>query len=332
MAKKSTQSKTPEPEPTPAPTTIAREPAPSAAPSALEAEAQAETPETPDDPAAQQAGIESFLEDEADDLDPVVEAEPPEGQTPAEPVPAETPPAEAPPVVAEAPPAEPKPGEVPAAPAPVEAKPEPSPPLPAPAAAPAEPPTPAPTMEQIRESYQKNRSDMEANVATTVYNLSEDQVQRLDDGDAALIPELMAKVYMDAVTGAVAHMITHLPNMMESVLTGRDGAKVLEDQFYTSNPNINRVEHAETVSRFGLAYRNLYPNAPAEDFIRDVGAQVMVALQISPSGQPAPEPPAPRTPPFQPAAAGGGKGAAPSPTNPFEVLSDEMAAEDLDLD
>ena len=330
MAKKSTQSKTPAPEspeppePTPAIASV------TAAPTL--AETSAETPpEASDDAAIQQQGIDSFLEEEADDLDPEVEEVPPEGQEPPEPVSPETPPAKAPPVVVATPPAVPKPGEAPVVPAPVVVQPE-QPPPPAPTVAPVEPPpTPAPTMEQIRETYQSNRSEMEANVASTVYNLSEDQVQRLDDGDAALIPELMAKVYMDAVTGAVAHMITHLPNMMESVLTGRDGAKVLEDQFYTSNPNIDRVQHAETVSRFGVAYRHLYPNAPAEEFIRDVGAQVMVALQIAPSGQPAPEPIVAKTPPFQPAAAGGGKGAAPPSTNPFEALAEEMDVDDLDL-
>lgn len=301
-------------------------------------------PEVVDEAAAeatvQQQGLKDFLEDEADDLDEEVvpiKEEPPKGQKPAEKVVEEAPPAEVPPAVAETPPAEPKPEEPPTPPAPVEAAPA-QPPPEAPPAVPAEQPpepvAPAPTMEQIRETYQKNRSEMEANVASTVYNLSEDQVQRLDDGDAALIPELMAKVYMDAVTGAVAHMITHLPSMMESVLTGRDDTKVLEDQFYTANPHIDRAQHAETVSRFGLAYRHLYPNAPAEDFIRDVGAQVMVALKIPPGdgGQPVLEPPAPKTPAFQPAKGGSPGGAAPPPANPFEVLSDEMASEELDVD
>lgn len=296
-------------------------------------------PEVVDEAAAQKQGLDDFLEDEADDLDEGVtptEEEPPKGQKPAEKVVEEAPPVEAPPAVVETPPAELKPEEPPAPPTPVEAAPE-QPPSPAPPTAPAEQPpelAPTPTMEQIRETYQKNRSEMEANVASTVYNLSEDQVQRLDDGDAALIPELMAKVYMDAVTGAVAHMITHLPNMMESVLTGRDDTKVLEDQFYTANPHIDRAQHAETVNRFGLAYRHLYPNAPAEDFIRDVGAQVMVALKIPPGdgGQPTPEPPAPKTPAFQPAKGGSPGGTAPPPANPFEVLSDEMALEELDVD
>lgn len=296
--------------------------------------------ETVAEAAAQKQGLDDFLKDEADDLDEEVvpvEEKPPEGQKPTEKVVEETPPAEAPPAVAETPPAEPKPGEAPPPPTPVEAKPEqppPTAPSAVPAAQPPDPVAPAPTMEQIRETYQKNRGEMEANVASTVYNLSEDQVQRLDDGDAALIPELMAKVYMDAVTGAVAHMITHLPSMMESVLVGRDDTKVLEDQFYTSNPHIDRAQHAETVGRFGLAYRHLYPNAPAEDFIRDVGAQVMVALKIPPGdgGQPALDVPAPKTPAFQPAKSGSPGGTAPPPANPFEVLAEEMSIEDLDLD
>ena len=298
----------------------------------------ADTPPETADGAAKPQSFDEFLTDEGDDLDMpegvVPPPSPPEGQEP--PKGTEPPkPEEAPPKEPEVPPAEPKPAEAAPTPTPVAPAPEQPPPV-VPAAAPVEqPPAPTLTMEEVRENYQKTRVDMEASVATTVYNLSEEQVQRLDDGDSQLIPELMAKVYLDAVTGAVAHIITHLPTMIESHMNGRSKDAELEDKFYAFWPTINRDEHRETVQRFGLAYRQLYPDAPLDQFIRDVGAQVIVANKIPPVEAPAgdaPPPAEPVVPAFQPARPGGGGGAPAAPVNVFDALATEMATEELDID
>ena len=319
----------------------------------VKTEAGAEVPEgdATGDAAGEKTAVEqtmdAFLKDEADDLDldPAVKAveevkedTPPEGPEPEKKAEEEPKPVEAPPEVAPTPPAEPKKEEAPPTPAPVEVKPAPTPPT-APVAAPAEPtPEPVPAapamdMDEVRKNYQENRQQMVDMVATSVYNLSEEQVQRLDDGDTKVISEIAARVYMDAVTGATAHMITHLPQMVHDVLAGRDKTDILEKQFYDSNPALDKAKHGETVSRFGVAYRSLFPQASSADFIRDVGAQTMVALQINPPGNsgtpPTVVPEAPKVPAFQPASAGGGKGAAPAPSNPFEVLAEEMNLEEL---
>ena len=296
----------------------------------------------PDEAAAQQQGLDDFLKDEGDDLD---EKTPPEGQEPKEEVKEPSKPAEVPPAVAPSPPAEPKPAEAAPEPTPVEVKPEPTPPT-TPPAAPVEPtpetpsavvpPTPAVDMEQIRKTYRENRDTLEKQVASEVYNFSEEQVEQFDSGDLSVVSNLAAKVYMDAVTGSVAHVLTFLPQLVESVLAGRDIDQTNEKQFYDANPHLDKAKHGETVGKFGMAYRSLFPNASSEEFIRDVGAQTMVALRITPAGNsgtpPSEEPEAPKVPAFQPASAGGGKGAAPAPTNVFEVLADEMAAEELDMD
>lgn len=328
--------------------TPAEETPPEATPPEVEAEAKAPEGTASDDAAGDKTAVdqtmEAFLKDEADDLDldpavKAVEETPSEGPEPEKKAEAEPKPEEAPPEVAPSPPAEPKVEEVPPTPAPVEVKPEPTPPV-APVAAPAEPapePAPALDMDAVRKNYQDNRQQMVDMVATEVYNLSEEQVQRLDDGDTKVISEISAKVYMDAVTASVGHMITHLPQMMHDILAGRDKTDILEKQFYDANPALDKASHGETVSKFGMAYRTLFPQASSADFIRDVGAQVMVAMQINPpgnSGTPtAVAPEAPKVPAFQPASAGGGKGAAPSPQNVFEVLSNAMdPAGELDAD
>lgn len=315
-------------------------------------------PEGTPEKLAVESDMEAFLADEADDLDAdatpaeaKTEETPPEGPTPKEEAKEETPKVEATPEAAAAPPpAEPKPGEVPPTATPPEVVvPAPTPPA-APVAAPAEPapPSPAlpaeptpPTMDEVRATYQENRKALEKQIAENVYNLTEDQVQRLDDGDASVIPEFGARVYMDAVTGSVAHMITYLPQMIQEVLAGRDAHQEWTDKFYTANPALDKAAHGAVVDRLGASYRGMYPQATPDEFIRDVGAQAMVALKVLPgNGQGALAPvvpvvaPVPKVPPFSPASAGGGGGAAaPGSLNPFEALSEAMdPAEELNVD
>jgi len=318
-------------------------------------ETQEAVPEGTVEKLAVESDMDAFLADEADDLDADAtpaeaksEETPPEGPTPEEKAEEETPKVEATPEAAPAPPpAEPKPTEVPPAAAPpAEAVPAPTPPA-APVAAPAEPapPSPAlpaeptpPTMDEVRATYQENRKALETQIATNVYNLSEEQVQRLDDGDATIIPELAARVYMDAVTGSVAHMITYLPQMIQEVLAGRDAHQEWTDKFYTANPSLDKAAHGAVVDRLGASYRSMYPQASPEEFIRDVGAQAMVAMKVLPgNGQDAPTPvvqaPVPKTPPFSPASAGGGGApAASGPQNPFDALAESMESEELNVD
>lgn len=284
--------------------------------------------------------MDELLADEADDLDlDIDEPEtPPKGQEP--PTEGKEPPAEAPLSEASPPPVEPAPVEPTV---PVEAPPPEQAPPPAPeeAAPAAEPEGPAPTMEDLRTQYQANRGELEKIVATQHYNLNEEQVTRMDDGDPTVISEMMAKVYMDAVTGSVAHMITHLPHMMESMITSRDSNATHEKAFFDAWPQLNAASHSETIGKFGQAYRQVNPTASAADFIRDVGASTLVALGIPPTaiGAETPAqggnggiPSEPQPKPFVPGGTGRGGAAPLDQLGPYEALAEEMAFEELDLD
>ena len=105
----------------------------------------------------------------------------------------------------------------------------------------------------------------------------------MDEGDSTVISQLMAKVYMDAVTGSVAHMLTRLPGLVEQTLQSREQSGQLEQRFYNAWPALDAQKHYADVERFGRVYRQLNPTATPDDFIRDVGAQLMVALKLSPT-------------------------------------------------
>ena len=298
-------------------------------------------------------GISLLLdEDDADDLDldeeAEVEASPPEGredeELPAEETPAEEPaPAEAAPT-GETPPAEtpaPTPGEtLPAetpTPAPEQTPPAETPPEPEPVVEPAQPVL---TPEQQTEAYNTWRTGVEDVLAKERYGISEEEADALD-----LSPEMalahsksQARVYMDAVTGAIGHITQQMPALLEAALLARDNEGKAKDAFFAAWPKLSMTDHGETIIRLGKNYRTLNPTADAATFIREVGAQSMVALRISADAAPAapaeeesdPAPSAPFTP-----AGGGTPSGGPAPKeNAFTELSKDFDVEEelLDLD
>lgn len=312
------------------------EAAPAAEPAAAPAVEPAADPspaveETP--PEAVPAGdipegeMKAFLEDEQDDLDeaapaaeaaPVVDADP--GQAPAvepaavEPtVAAETPPAAAPP--AEAPLAEAKPGE---------AKPE-APETP-PAAEPPEQQPVAETAEELQARYADWRGKAEDALQREHYLLDEATVEALETDAAAAIPKLMSRVYLDAVTASVGHVMAAMPQLIGSMVQLQRQSDEVETRFFERWPQL--TDHRDSVVRLGQAYRQVFPRASEEDFTRDVGAQTIIALRLPIEAQPAP---APAPVPFTPAASSPPGGRPQVKLNPFEQLAEEMAQEELDL-
>jgi len=276
------------------------------------------TPE-PETPLAQDLSFLSELEEELEDIDPPQEpVQEPEPTSVVEPTPAEpkepegeiTPPVEATPSTAAEPvqpPAEP----VVEPPATVE-------------------PVPQLTQEQLTEQYTKWRTETEGLLATQNYAIDEQMAEDLNENMGEVIPKLMAKVHLSAVTAAIGHMMTTLPQAVEKALQVREANKTSEDTFYNTWPQLDRVKHHETIVRLGMAYRHVDPNASLETFVKNVGAQAMVALKI-PTEAPAVVPQAPAPAPFQPAAASPPVGGPAVKENVFSQLDREFDEEDADM-
>lgn len=266
------------------------------------------------------------------------------------PVPEPAPAAVAQPVVAPAPAAV-APAPVAATP-PVVATPQPVAPVVTPQAQPVVAPEPAPAVQDptvlARENYQRFRSEAETALANAHYALQPEVLERFAQNDFSDIPKMMAKVYMDAYTAAIAHVNTHFPSMLESTSQVKSVEAKHEESFFAAWPQLNLKDHGEDIKRYGTVYRQMNPTATPEEFIRDVGAQVIVAKRI-PYNQAAPIapsngngiPPAPIAPapaavsprPFTPASGRSG-GSPPTPAakakNPFEQLSEDV--DELDVD
>ncbi len=276
------------------------------------------TPEPEALPGVQNLGFLTESEGELDaDLpeEPVSEPEP----TPvAEPTPEEP----EPPVGEPVPPVE---AEPPAAAEPVQPPVAPVVEPPAPAA-----PTPQLSQDQLAGYYQQWRGEAEELLATQHYALNEQAAEDLNDNAGEAIPRLMSKVYMDAVTASIGHVMSVLPQAVETALQVRDLTRTNEDAFYGAWPQLDKGQHHDAIVRLGMAYRQVDPNASLETFINNVGAQAIIALKIPMEAAPV-EPVIAPVAPFQPAAASPPVATSAQKENPFSALSREMEEEELDL-
>jgi len=189
-----------------------------------------------------------------------------------------------------------------------------------------------PTPEQITEYYQGWRKNTEDVLAKTHYRLSQEQVDELDTNPVEMLPKVMAKVYLDAVTATLAQVASNFPRMVNEVLERNKVGDSREELFYQAWPDLKG--EAKTVLRIAGAYRQMNPGATTDDFIREVGAQAMVTLRKPIPGMTANGAGEIQVPakPFKPAAATPpSTGAAPPPKNPFEALNDSFD-EDFDTD
>ncbi len=221
--------------------------------------------------------------------------------------------------------------------APAESKPETEPAPDTPKPEEEEVPPQQPDLEAVTAEFTKWRGEAETMLAEHHYGLSDEQVQELEDDDVPeslikAIPVMMSRVYLDAVTAAMGQITTHLPQLI-TMVTDRQAQQTREEgEFFEEWPAL--TEHGDTVRRMGHAYRQANPNVTKEKFITEVGASVMVALQlpIEGAGEPAAATEV-KAKPFLPAAKGTPASAAAEKKGEFELLNDEFdGAENLDLD
>lgn len=228
--------------------------------------------------------------------------------------------------------------EAPAAKAPVQQPPaaqppaQPAQPATAQPAQPAEPAQQPVTAEQIAESFRNWRANAEHVLSNSHYNLSQEDANQLNIDAGQVIPKLMSRVYLDAVTAAVNVISQALPYTVMNTIDAHNGYQRNEDEFYGEWPGLK--EHGPEVIRVGQVFRHLNPKASKADFIRSVGAQVAMSLGLTAEqarGATVRQPPAgQRVLRHVPPAASARHMATPQtkPANFFEQLAQDTAEDD----
>ena len=113
-------------------------------------------------------------------------------------------------------------------------------------------------------------------IAAGAYQLTQQEVEQvLSEPDKAL-PKLMARVHVNAVQGVLRHVAQQMPAMVTGLLKVQEENRGREEQFFKAWPQLDRSKHSQDILRAGQVFRQLNPQATMEEFIRAVGAQVVI--------------------------------------------------------
>ena len=170
------------------------------------------------------------------------------------------------------------------------------------------------------------------------YKLTDEQATQLMTDPNEVLPRLAATLEANITQRLVqtmAQMVQQfVPQYTEHYTTQRAQTSQAEDAFFGKWSELK--EHKDRVMDVGRIYRQMKPQATADEFIRDVGMQVWMGVGLPVEklaakliNTPAPQPQAaPVQRPIEgyaPANPGGrGPGAPASPSNPFELLAQEI--------
>jgi len=181
--------------------------------------------------------------------------------------------------------------------------------------------------EEATKLFSDWRNETENLLAQHHYRLSEKDVEEFNENPASFIPKYASRVYLDCISASFQQFATYLPRMVNQVLEMNRSTEAKENKFFETWSELK--PHRETVLRLGAAYRASNPSASEDDFIREVGAQAMVALRLTPNGHAQAQAPE-QKPAFIPAA----QSATPTPpkqpsNNPFEQMASDFSFEDL---
>ena len=197
-----------------------------------------------------------LYEDDAFNETPVSEevpSTPPEGEV-ATPPPAEPPAAATPEPV--------QPPQPPVEEAPAQPQPEWQPPqLP-----------PAEQVEAVRQQYMQQLAE--------TYKLDEATAELVDTNFSAVAPQLLSQVHMRVAESVTQTLGQMLPQLISSQLQYMQVAKQSTDKFFSQWPELNRPEYQNTIGQVAQLYRQLKPQASADDFVREVGIQAWTALGL----------------------------------------------------
>ena len=181
----------------------------------------------------------------------------------------------------------------------------------------------------LDQAIEKSREKVVDAVAQGSYQLSQEELEQISTEPEKVVPRLLARVHVNAVQGVLRHVASQMPMMVGALLQTQVENTKREETFFSRWPQLDRSKHRDDIVRVGQVYKQLNPNATVEDFIKHVGAQVVMlhglhAQQAAASVQPV----APATPAYRPA--GAGRTSAPAvqtQDNPWaefvEVMNDE---------
>lgn len=190
------------------------------------------------------------------------------------------------------------------------------------------PQTPAVDPQQQLEQFMQARAQAEELLAQ-YYSLQKEDLEALEEDPTEFlktaVPKIAARVYTDAVLTSIQRVQQAMPVLLQQQLEQHEQSRSAEERFFQQWPQLR--EHKDAVTRIAAAYRQINPDMPMEQFMRDVGVQAMVMLGLAAEE---PQQQKSKEKPFKPAARKKAPTAlsAPAPKNHYELLDEELFGEE----
>jgi hypothetical protein len=222
-------------------------------------------PDSPDEPATPHDQL-AGMEDNDFDVIELPQEEPPQAGEAGE-APQAVPPA-----------AQPQPATAPAQVAP-QATPAPQAP-----AAYAPPPVRMP-LDQAIEGFRTSHKELSNWASQNLFTLSKEDAELLETDAVAAIPQLMGRVYSQALQATTNLIKNFVPEMINQGVqsTNARNAKANEalTEFYAAHQHLNPQQHGALVDKWARAFRAANPSASRADAIKFVGNAVTSELGMT---------------------------------------------------
>lgn len=124
-------------------------------------------------------------------------------------------------------------------------------------------------------------------VASTMFQLSPEDMQALETDVAGTVPKLLAKAFVKTQINAMMQLSRIIPEMVRRSTADMRNHTENEGVFYARWPQIEKAKYQDLVNRFGITYRQMNPTATRDQMIEELGPLIMMAAKIPLTAVPA---------------------------------------------
>lgn len=134
--------------------------------------------------------------------------------------------------------------------------------------------------EQQLTPEQKQQAEM-AYVAQLerLYQFDEDTALKLQTEPEKVLPALAAKLHLDVMKTVLAQVQGMIPTVLEKQTVAAKREQEAESMFFTTWPELRGYD--KQIMEVGRMYRQLNPNAPAEEAVKRIGEITMATLGMT---------------------------------------------------
>jgi hypothetical protein len=177
------------------------------------------------------------------------------------------------------------------------------------------------------KQLEQHRSAVISSLAADRFKLSPEEVSAIDTDAVGAIPNIMARVYYEAMQSTLLHIQNLVPQVVMNMMKVQKQNDDVENAFYGQFKTLDRGKHHADVVQFANMLRGTNPQITQADLFAMIGAAVMAKHNLSnvqPNGSSGIPPRSAQPAPFVPAMPGAHVRVTPEPESPWAGLGKEF--------